>query len=95
MSSLRTVAVAGRTGRLGRHVVDSLLSPPFRKTFKGVILLTRAKTPRSENLEQEGATVRYYREDYKPTALKGVDVLVNTYVVRTPHPITYGHVYGW
>lgn len=78
MPELRNVAVAGGTGRLDHHVVQSLLSPQFRSNFRDIVLLTRDRNEVAVKLESEGATIRLYNEDNMVESLKDIDILVNT-----------------
>jgi nucleoside-diphosphate-sugar epimerase len=80
MPALPTVAIAGATGNLGAKVTEGFLQPPFRDRFYDIIVLTRSRSPKVENLVKQGASLRLYAEDNLEEALAGVDVLINTYV---------------
>ncbi|KAL5324783.1 hypothetical protein ACEPPN_005901 [Leptodophora sp. 'Broadleaf-Isolate-01'] len=85
MPELRNVAVAGGTGRLDHHVVQSLLSPQFRSNFRDIVLLTRDRNEVAVKLESEGATIRLYNEDNMVESLKDIDILVNTLASKGHH----------
>lgn len=68
------VAIAGATGRLGKHILAALLSPTFRSSYADVIVLKRASTTIAP---MEGATIRTYHEDRLAEALSDVEVLIN------------------
>ncbi|KAI9894015.1 MAG: hypothetical protein M1814_004785 [Vezdaea aestivalis] len=74
---LSTVAVAGATGNLGKHVVEALLTQ-FRPRFSAIILLTRKASPQTDEWKSRGATIVQYDEPNLPKSLEGVDVLINT-----------------
>ena len=77
---LPTVAVAGGTGKLGKHILNVLLSPRFRQRFKTVKVLTRGGAfSELVELEQAGASVTLYCSSTIAAALSGVDILVNAY----------------
>lgn len=80
MTSLPTLAIAGATGHLGYHVTKSILMPEFKARFKEVFILSRSDSDKAQELVRAGAKLRLYSEEDLPSALDGVDVLVNTYV---------------
>lgn len=81
MDSLPTVAIAGATGNLGGKIANALLLPQFRARFRDVIVLARSESPSAERLVSLGARLRVYSEDDVAAALRGVDVLINAYVL--------------
>ncbi|KAH9203551.1 isoflavone reductase family protein [Leptodontidium sp. 2 PMI_412] len=85
MPEIRNIAVAGGTGRVGRNIVESLLSPEFRSSFGEVVLLTRERGPTAIELEKKGATIRLYNEENMASSLEGVDVLVNALASKGHH----------
>lgn len=83
MYSSPTVAVAGASGRLGKHVIKSLQTPKFKHKFGNVVALVRDTTPQDiiDAWKSQGVTVRIYNEKNMADSLKGIDVLINAYVV--------------
>jgi putative NADH-flavin reductase len=79
MSQLPTVGVAGANGRLGRHVINALISPAFKSNFGGVVALVRESADRSTINEKNGVEVRVYSEENMVGSLKGIDILINVY----------------
>ena len=79
-SARPTVAIAGATGKLGRHITNTLLQLDILSTFSGIVLLSRQKLEGNLQLEewaQKGAKVVVYDEVQLRDSLKGVDVLIN------------------
>ncbi|KAK2601988.1 hypothetical protein QQS21_004414 [Conoideocrella luteorostrata] len=77
MTSLRTVAIAGATGNLGRELVNAFLLSEFRTRFQEVIILVRSESQCTASLVSAGAKLRTYNEENLEQSLQGVDVLVN------------------
>lgn len=80
LSHRRAVALAGATGKLGKHITNALLQPEFMSTFSSVTLLSRQKQEGNAQLEEwarKGAKVVVYDEARLVDSLQGVDVLVN------------------
>ena len=75
---LRTVAVVGAAGHLGKEVGRALLSPTFRASYANVVFLKRRPTEGSGEKSIDGAQVRFYNDDTLSQALHGVDVLIST-----------------
>jgi uncharacterized protein YbjT (DUF2867 family) len=76
-SALPTVAVAGATGNLGKHIVQGLLSSSYRDKFNKIILLCRTPTEQTSAWEKDGATIVKYDEESLKDSLEGVDILIN------------------
>lgn len=78
MANLPTVAVAGATGLVGKHIVNALVGTSFRSKFKDIILLSRQRTsPQLDQWVQEGAELRTYSEGNLIDCLRGIDVIIN------------------
>jgi nucleoside-diphosphate-sugar epimerase len=77
-AGLPNVAIAGATGRLGKHILSALLSPEFRPSFNEVILLKRGPAPDAPpTAGPEGTTTRHLSSPPTPTDLAHIDVLIN------------------
>ena len=79
-SHRRAVALAGATGKLGKHITNALLLPEFMSTFSSFTLLSRQKQEGNAQLEEwtrRGAKVVVYDEARLVESLQGVDVLIN------------------
>lgn len=75
--SLPSVALAGASGHLGKHVLSAFLSPTFRSSFSDIIILKR-RTASPSTDEVQGATIRFYDDDHLDEAMVGIDVVVST-----------------
>jgi hypothetical protein len=51
-SARPTVAIAGATGELGKHITNTLLQPDILSTFSGLVLLSRQKPEGNPQLEE-------------------------------------------
>lgn len=80
MASLKSVAIAGASGTLGKHVLSAFLQPEFRSSFSEIIVLKRPSASSKSDVYQdrEGATIRTYDDSNLTAALEGVDVLIST-----------------
>jgi len=78
MAFLRTVAVVGAGGHLGKEVGRALLSSTFRASYANVVFLRRQSTEESGKESIDGAQLRFYKDDTLSQALQGVDVLIST-----------------
>ncbi|KAB8258568.1 hypothetical protein BDV32DRAFT_159864 [Aspergillus pseudonomiae] len=71
-----TIAIAGGTGHLGKHITTALLSTPFISSFTSIILLTRSETsssiPNNPKLQ-----LRKYTPTNLSQALTDIDILIN------------------
>lgn len=79
-SARPTVAIAGATGKLGKHITNTLLQLDILSTFSGLVLLSRQKpegNPQLEEWARRGAKVVVYDEALLCDSLKGVDVFIN------------------
>jgi uncharacterized protein YbjT (DUF2867 family) len=79
-STRPTVALAGATGKLGRHITNTLLQPEMLSTFASLVLLSRQKPEGNLQLEEwarKGAKVVVYDEARFSDTLAGVDVLIS------------------
>ncbi|CZR65133.1 uncharacterized protein PAC_15033 [Phialocephala subalpina] len=81
------VEVAGASGRLGIHVVNTFQSPTFKPSFGEVVALVRDTTPQDiiETWKSQGVTVRSYTEENMAESLQGVDTLINILSSKSHH----------
>ncbi|KAB8272410.1 hypothetical protein BDV30DRAFT_249513 [Aspergillus minisclerotigenes] len=80
MPSKPTIAIAGGTGHLGKHITTALLSTPFINSFTSIILLTRSETsPSSFDIPSNPKLqLRKYTPSNLADSLKDIDILINT-----------------
>lgn len=80
MSPTVSVAIAGASGTLGKHVLSAFLQPEFHSSFSEIIVLKRPSTSNNSDVYQarEGVTIRTYDDSNLAASLIGVDVLVST-----------------
>ncbi|KAF7587787.1 hypothetical protein BBP40_006697, partial [Aspergillus hancockii] len=72
-----TIAIAGGTGHLGKHITSALLSTPFINSFTSIILLTRQQPSTTPNPPSAKLIHRTYDPTDLPTALQDIDILIN------------------
>lgn len=78
-----TIAIAGATGLVGKHITNALLQA-FKQKFQDVILLSRkASSPELDEWAQGGAMIRVYDEKHLSKSLEGIDILINASVLLT------------
>lgn len=73
MSEIKSVAIAGATGRLGPHVLNALVDAGFQVT-----VLTRSKKPGALDADVKVLEVDFTSMDSLAAALKGIDAVVST-----------------
>ena len=78
MSALRTIAIVGASGHLGKEVAGALLSSTFRQSYGNVLLLTRDRGDSRPAAPPAGADIRCFSNDKLADALQGVDVWIST-----------------
>ncbi|KAE8167566.1 hypothetical protein BDV40DRAFT_312775 [Aspergillus tamarii] len=74
-----TIAIAGGTGHLGKHITTALLSTPFIASFNSIILLTRSEAnPSTFDIP---SNPKLQLRKYTPTTLThslgDIDILIN------------------
>ncbi|KAI0123779.1 hypothetical protein BJ170DRAFT_94808 [Xylariales sp. AK1849] len=73
MSEIQSVAIAGASGNLGRHVLKALVDANFQVT-----VLTRSKKPEAYDARVKVVEVDFTSVKSLIAALKGIDALVST-----------------
>ncbi|PWY92043.1 NAD(P)-binding protein [Aspergillus heteromorphus CBS 117.55] len=86
-ASRPVVAIAGATGHLGRHVASAFISSPLSSHFSEIVLLSRSQQTQSNPTQLKDpypttnttikVTTRTYSYETLPTALQGIDILIN------------------